>query len=179
MNERIYKYFYEELSPEERLSLLHDVEASEDLKRQFAEYQNQYALLNLGLQMQNKTMGRQKFDQFILQKQRYKVRKQWLRRIGYAAAVLVLIISSSLLTYWSMRSELSDDLSANVMNTLYTPAGQRAQLVLQDGTEVWLNAKSKLTYPARFTGEKRQVEVEGEAFFKVAKSFQTFYCFYA
>ena len=169
MNERIYKYFYEELSPEERLSLLHDVEACEDLKRQFAEYQNQYALLNLGLQMQNKIMGRQKFDQFILQKQRYKVRKQWFRRIGYAAAVLVLIISSSLLTYWSMRSELSDDLSANVMNTLYTPAAQRAQLVLQDGTEVWLNAKSKLTYPARFTGEKRQVEVEGEAFFKVAK----------
>ena len=79
MNERIYKYFYEELSPEERLSLLHDVEACEDLKRQFAEYQNQYALLNLGLQMQNKIMGRQKFDQFILQKQRYKVRKQWFR----------------------------------------------------------------------------------------------------
>ena len=55
MNERIYKYFYEELSPEERLSLLHDVEASEDLKRQFAEYQNQYALLNLGLQKRDKT----------------------------------------------------------------------------------------------------------------------------
>lgn len=169
MNERIYKYFYEELSPEERLSLLHDVEASEDLKRQFAEYQNQYALLNLGLQKRDKTMGRQKFDQFILQKQRFMMRKKWLRRIGYAAAVLALIISSSLLTYWSMRSELPEDLSADVMNTLYTPAGQRAQLILQDGTEVWLNAKSKLIYPARFTGEKRQVEVEGEAFFKVAK----------
>ena len=69
----------------------------------------------------------------------------------------------------AMRSELPEDLSADVMNTLYTPAGQRAQLILQDGTEVWLNAKSKLIYPARFTGEKRQVEVEGEAFFKVAK----------
>ena len=55
------------------------------------------------------------------------------------------------------------------MNTLYTPAGQRAQLVLQDGTEVWLNAKSKLIYPARFTDDKRNVTIEGEAFFKVAK----------
>ena len=48
MNERIHKYFYEELSTEERLSLLRDVEASEELKKEFVEYQNLYALLNLG-----------------------------------------------------------------------------------------------------------------------------------
>ena len=47
MNERIHKYFYEELSTEERLSLLRDVEASEELKKEFVEYQNLYALLNL------------------------------------------------------------------------------------------------------------------------------------
>ena len=57
MDERIYKYFYEELSPEERVSLLRDVEANEELKRQFAEYQNLYALLNLGHQVENR--GRQ------------------------------------------------------------------------------------------------------------------------
>ena len=39
MNERIHKYFYEELSTEERLSLLRDVEASEELKKEFVEYQ--------------------------------------------------------------------------------------------------------------------------------------------
>ena len=58
------------------------------------------------------------------------------------------------------------------MNTLYTPAGQRAQLVLQDGTEVWLNAKSKLIYPSQFTGKERKVVVEGEAFFNVAKDYE-------
>ena len=57
MNERIHKYFYEELSTEERLSLLRDVEASEELKKEFAEYQNLYALLNLGHQVQDKTIG--------------------------------------------------------------------------------------------------------------------------
>lgn len=66
MDERIEKYFYEELSPEERLSLLHDVEANEELKRQFAEYQNMYALLNLGHQMENREVGKDKFDQFIM-----------------------------------------------------------------------------------------------------------------
>lgn len=68
MNERIHKYFYEELSTEERLSLLRDVEASEELKKEFVEYQNLYALLNLGHQVQDKTIGKQKYDCFILQK---------------------------------------------------------------------------------------------------------------
>lgn len=62
MNERIHKYFYEELSTEERLSLLRDVEASEELKKEFVEYQNLYALLNLGHQVQGKTIGKQKYD---------------------------------------------------------------------------------------------------------------------
>lgn len=76
MDERIEKYFYEELSPEERLSLLHDVEANEELKRQFAEYQNMYALLNLGHQMENREVGKDKFDQFIMKKQRRIVWRQ-------------------------------------------------------------------------------------------------------
>ena len=169
MDQRIHRYFVEELSTEERLSLLHDVEASEELKKEFAEYQNLYALLNLGRQLQDKATGKQKYDRFILQKQYAVMRKRWIRRVGYAAAMLVLVVSASLLTYWYVRPEQTDLLSAAVTNTLYTPAGQRARLVLQDGTEVWLNAKSKLVYPARFTGDVRKVSIEGEAFFKVAK----------
>lgn len=169
MDERIHKYFYEELSPEECTSLLQEVEANEHLKNQFIEYQNMYALLNLGRQVENRTVGKQKFKQFVLQKQQRVVREQWLRWLGYAAAILVLVVSSSLLTFWYTWTSHPDSLSANVMNTLYTPAGQRAQLVLQDGTEVWLNAKSKLIYPAQFTGKERRVTIEGEAFFKVAK----------
>lgn len=170
MDERIYKYFYEELSPEERVSLLRDVEANEELKRQFAEYQNLYALLNLGHQVENREVGKHKFNQFVSRKQRGVRLKLWSRRFGYAAVITLLVVSSSILTYWYVWNSLQQDLSANIMNTLYTPAGQRAQLVLQDGTEVWLNAKSKLVYPAQFVGKERRVTVEGEAFFNVAKN---------
>lgn len=52
---------------------------------------------------------------------------------------------------------------------LSTPRGKNFKLVLEDGTEVWLNAESKLHYPNRFTGRERKVELEGEAFFHVAK----------
>lgn len=170
MDERIYKYFYEELSPEERVSLLRDVEADEEMKRQFAEYQNMHALLNLGHQVENREVGKHKFNQFVSRKQRGVRLKLWSRRFSYAAVITLLVVSSSILTYWYVWNSLQQDLSANIMNTLYTPAGQRAQLVLQDGTEVWLNAKSKLVYPAQFVGKERRVTVEGEAFFNVAKN---------
>lgn len=56
-----------------------------------------------------------------------------------------------------------------VTHTLSTPRGKNFKLVLEDGTEVWLNAESKLHYPNRFTGKERKVTLEGEAFFHVAK----------
>ncbi len=56
-----------------------------------------------------------------------------------------------------------------ITHTLSTPRGKNFKLVLEDGTEVWLNAESKLHYPNRFTGKERKVALEGEAFFHVAK----------
>ncbi len=162
MNERIHKYFYEELSTEERLSLLRDVEASEELKKEFAEYQNLYALLNLGHQVQDKTIGKRKYDRFILQKQHTVLWKCWTRRIGYAAAILFLVVSTGLLTYWYAQTEQPEYLSENVMNTLYTPAGQRAQLVLQDGTEVWLSV-SEQEYRRLSEGDRGQLTFQPEA----------------
>jgi ferric-dicitrate binding protein FerR (iron transport regulator) len=52
---------------------------------------------------------------------------------------------------------------------LFVPAGQRVNLTLADGTVVWLNARSRLTYPAAFVGKERRVSIEGEAYFEVAK----------
>lgn len=55
------------------------------------------------------------------------------------------------------------------MHTLTTPRGKNFKVILDDGTEVWLNAESSLRYPVKFTDEERVVELEGEAFFHVAK----------
>jgi ferric-dicitrate binding protein FerR (iron transport regulator) len=57
--------------------------------------------------------------------------------------------------------------AAVVYNTLATQRGNQYQLVLPDGTKVWLNADSRLTYPTIFTGTKRKVELTGEAYFEV------------
>ena len=55
-------------------------------------------------------------------------------------------------------------------NTLSTPRGGQYQLVLPDGSKVWLNASSSLHFPTAFTGKNREVELTGEAYFEVAKN---------
>lgn len=49
----------------------------------------------------------------------------------------------------------------------HTPRGGTYSIILQDGTQVWLNAQSTLKYPSRFEPDERSVEIEGEAYFKV------------
>lgn len=53
-------------------------------------------------------------------------------------------------------------------NTMSTPRGRQFQLVLPDGTHVWLNAASSIRYPTAFRGNERTVEITGEAYFQVA-----------
>ncbi|AEW00380.1 hypothetical protein A4D02_23930 [Niastella koreensis] len=52
-------------------------------------------------------------------------------------------------------------------NTISTPRGGQYQVVLPDGTKVWLNAESTLRFPAGFTGKDRTVDLTGEAYFEV------------
>jgi len=55
-------------------------------------------------------------------------------------------------------------------NTISTPRGGRYQVVLPDGSKVWLNALSSLRFPTAFTGNERKVELNGEGYFEIAKN---------
>lgn len=59
-------------------------------------------------------------------------------------------------------------------NTIQTPRGGKYQLVLSDGTVVWLNAASSLRFPVVFKGRERRVELMGEAYFEVKKGEKPF-----
>ncbi|MEO6187693.1 MAG: FecR domain-containing protein [Ginsengibacter sp.] len=53
-------------------------------------------------------------------------------------------------------------------NTMSTPVGRQYHLKLADGSEIWLNAASSITYPTSFPGNDRKVSITGEAYFEVA-----------
>lgn len=53
------------------------------------------------------------------------------------------------------------------LNTMTTPKGKQFSLVLGDGTKVWLNAASSITYPTAFVGNERKVHITGEVYFEV------------
>lgn len=59
--------------------------------------------------------------------------------------------------------------TAATYNTITTPRGRQYQMTLPDGTKVWLNAASRITFPTAFTGAERKVTVVGEAYFEVAR----------
>lgn len=82
--------------------------------------------------------------------------------IKYAAAV-VLIGLLSMNLYFQLKD------APELMNVVEVPNGQRVSLTLSDGTKVWLNSHSKLIYPAQFSSKNRDVTLEGEGFFEVAR----------
>lgn len=92
-----------------------------------------------------------------------------------------VIIAADLLSYDDKtpvedikKAEIEEYLSNAKQNEalqLATAKGQTYQLTLPDGTNVWLNASSKLIFPASFNGQtQRRVELEGEGYFEVSKS---------
>ncbi len=75
-------------------------------------------------------------------------------------------LPSGEIAYQNASGELSTKL---VYNTLSNPRGSKViQMVLADGSKVWLNAGSALTYPVAFVGKERSVSITGEAYFEVA-----------
>ena len=68
-------------------------------------------------------------------------------------------------------NQVQDSISAEmVYNAVTVPRGGEYKLALSDGTIVWLNSDSYIRYPVRFSGNTRQVELRGEAYFEVAKN---------
>ena len=92
--------------------------------------------------------------------------QRWLLPLTGIAALLVVLF----LIFKPLKPAPAGQNTARIaQNTVSTGKGSKSAVELPDGSKAWLNADSKLTYNENFTGELREVSLEGEAYFDVVK----------
>jgi len=88
--------------------------------------------------------------------------RRTLWRVAAVAAVLLVCFS----VFWQ-RAALQNWLNPTELIAMKTAADQKKQMVLSDGSKIWLNAGSELKYPKKFNGTTREVYLTGEAYFDI------------
>jgi ferric-dicitrate binding protein FerR (iron transport regulator) len=86
---------------------------------------------------------------------------EWMK----IAAMFIFFSLSWLFFHFKMIKGETEQTAA--MNTITVPAGQTANLMLSDGTAIWLNSRTVMRYPDSFKDKQREIYLEGEAFFDV------------
>lgn len=95
-----------------------------------------------------------------------KNRMVWIWRV--AVAFIVILGTSLLVKYLFFVPK--EKISSPDYITAYAPPSQKSQIILSDGTVIWLNSGTRIKYPTNYGQEKRDVYLDGEAFFKVARN---------
>lgn len=149
--ELLHKYFKGNTSVEEEKRILNWVDESEENRKAL---QKERMLFDIALFTDSK---KQKRERVSLGAHTLSLLR-WSARI--AAAVIVVVSCG----YWLKEYQYN---KVAQLQTVTVPAGQRAQITLADGTKVWLNAQSTLSYSSNFGRDDRNVALDGEAYFEV------------
>jgi len=172
----IINYLLNQASEKEKAVLLEWLKKSDENKKIFLEYRKSFDL-SLWANYNNKFSERKqdnwkrlndKIDFFSEEKDRQKVKK-WPYYLKIAAAVLIIFFAGAATTHWLFRTTSSQDLS-KIEYVVNAPRGGKSELVLADGTKVWLNAGTRLRYQADYGITNRNVYLEGEGYFSVVKN---------
>ncbi|MDR0575747.1 MAG: DUF4974 domain-containing protein [Tannerella sp.] len=165
MDKQFEKYFGEELNESERLALLRSIASDPEKKKLYIKYKNLLGLFSFSDVSDDREESRQGYGRFLGRLRRRRMYRL-AGRCAYVAAACTLLVT---VTYWLTLRSVDKPATAEIIHTLYVPAGQRVKVTLQDGTGIWLNAKTTLSYPTVFGDNERRVQIEGEAFFEIAE----------
>lgn len=149
----LQRYIMGDATESEKQSVTEWLEADERNMKEFMALRKLYDI----------TLWQEEETKVVLQKDR-NTKTLFLREFLKVAAVIAVVFSG---TYFWMQS--GQDKLVTAMQTIHVPAGQRVELYLADGTKVWLNAQTTFTFPTDFSSEVRNVKLDGEAFFEVAR----------
>ena len=157
--EKISKYFSGEMTSKEKEVFLSDLNKQDQLE-DVIHLKNVWSFAQMKDLKSDRETARKGWSSFK-NKRKNEYNRAWWR----VASIIVLVSCVGMGSYF--LGENSRKKVPVAYHTLSVPAGQYAQLVLSDGTEIWLNSRSKLVYPDRFESNIREVQFEGEGFFKV------------
>ena len=137
-----------------------------DNKRNYTEQKKMWKLFSLHRKMQR--IDEHRAYQKVYSKLFTPKNFNFFLLLQRAAAILLLpvLIAFAFYYYSDVKHKAQ---FATVYNTAETSLGMRSSLILPDGTKVWLNAGSKLSYPVLFSDQFRSVKLSGEAYFEVKK----------
>ena len=156
--EILHKYIIGDASPEEKEAVTRWVDAD---KENMEEYLALRKLYNITIWQQEPAPVASE----IISEVR-KRRTLWSIGRELLKIAAIFAIAFSVVSIYN-RPEPEPVRQEAIMQTIYVPAGQRAELTLSDSTKVWLNAKTTLTFPSHFEGENRSVTLDGEGYFNV------------
>lgn len=164
----ISKYFNSECTQEEIQTVLDWCNDSEENKKEFIQLKKIWVLSNKSYDDKISSSASSVWNN-ILNNISNKSRKIYTKRslIYYASISAVAAILLMLVLNVFVENSFKD---RNIQYTdIYMPRGEKGQISLPDGTKVWLNADSKLTFANDFNAKNRTVFLDGEAYFDVVK----------
>lgn len=153
----LYKYIVGDASSEEKEAVAQWIDADKNNKKEYLASCKLYTLTIW--QQETSPVASEGPSEATRQKYFWPIGRELLK----IAAIFAIAFSIAFLFY----GKTGPNGEETVMQTIYVPAGQRAELILSDSTKVWLNAKTTLTFPSHFDNNSRSVTLDGEGYFDV------------
>ena len=164
----LYSYFVGELTEEQEKELLVWLEADEENKKVLFEMAEWWATAHVPLYASNMKADFEKHFGSLMQSEHPEAKKRSLWTTwSKVAAVGLLLISVGIGSYQLGHRDLNDTQLAYFETV--TPMGSQSKVILPDQSVVWVNAGSSLRYSKDFNKKDREIDLEGEAYFEVAR----------
>ena len=173
--ELLLKYIKGDAAKQEEIEILEWIGKDPQNERYFVMLNNLWISQNIS---QDKANEREIEEIRELTTKRNDSRKRLRRYISYAAAaVIILSVGLNLLFVNKTISDKNKKeeplrmayLPTEYKHEVYTEKGVKARITLPDGSKVWLNSDSKITFPDKFESDIREIAFSGEAYFDVTR----------
>lgn len=165
--EDIIRYLENDLSPNEKIAFESMMDKSPEFRKEVEDFAFIWRTSS-ELKLHDKVKTVRNWDKISTKIKREQQKIRFLKIIRTSAAILLLpILIFSGYLYFELK-DLHNE-SAQQLEVMAS-SGMVSKVTLPDGSEVWINSKSRISYPQKFVGKRRQVNLSGEAYFKVASS---------